>query len=133
MIDIIVIYTIKGSAEMTEENTCEILRIDEKTVKKMKNNMLDITEIQKLSAIYKALGEPTRLKILHCLKQEEMCVCDISAILDMSQSAVSHQLRVLRNLRLVKYRKEGKMVYYSLDDEHIFRILDEGLSHIRHD
>lgn len=90
-------------------------------------------QVQKAAAIYKALGDPTRFKILYCLQQQEMCVCDISDILHMSQSAISHQLRVLRNLRLVKYRKEGKMVYYNLDDEHIFQILAAGLSHIQHE
>ncbi|MTI80886.1 MAG: winged helix-turn-helix transcriptional regulator [Firmicutes bacterium] len=94
--------------------------------------MLEDEEVQKISGIFKALGDPTRFKILFCLRQGEMCVCDISEILDMSQSATSHQLRVLRNLRLVKHRKQGKMVYYSLDDEHIFKILDEGLNHINH-
>ena len=113
--------------------TCEIDCVNTKVVNQIKTHLPDIEEVQKLSAIYKALGDPTRFKILYCLKRKEMCVCDISAILDMSHSAISHQLRVLRNLRLVKYRKEGKMVYYSLDDEHIFRILDEGINHIRHD
>ena len=112
---------------------CEVTCIHQEIVNKVRKQLLDMTEIQKLSGIYKALGDPTRLRILHCLKDEEMCVCDISVILEMSQSAISHQLRVLRNLRLVKHRKEGKMVYYSLDDNHIFRILDEGLHHIRHD
>ncbi|ACV62598.1 transcriptional regulator, ArsR family [Desulfofarcimen acetoxidans DSM 771] len=116
-----------------EELTCEIECINTEVVNEIKKYLPDIEEVQKLSAIYKALGDPTRFKILFCLKQEEMCVCDISAILDMSQSAISHQLRVLRNLRIVKYRKEGKMVFYSLDDKHIFRILDEGINHIRHE
>ena len=116
-----------------EQLTCEVLCAGTEVVEEIKRRMPGIEEVQKLSSFYKALGDPTRFKILYCLKQEEMCVCDISSILDMSQSAISQQLRVLRNLRLVKYRKEGKMVYYSLDDEHIFGILDEGLNHIRHD
>jgi len=117
-----------------EQLSCEVLCVSAEVVKEIRRQMPDIIEeVQKLSAIYKALGDPTRLKIIYCLKQEEMCVYDISSILDMSQSAISQQLRVLRNLRLVKHRKEGKMVYYSLDDEHIFGILDEGLNHIRHD
>jgi len=115
------------------ENTlCDITCIHEDIVKKTKEASLREEDVQNLSSIFKAFGDPTRLKILHCLKQSEMCVCDISAILEMSQSAISHQLRVLSNLRLVKHRKEGKNVYYSLDDEHVFRILDEGLEHIWH-
>ena len=116
-----------------EQLTCDVFCVNTETVNKIKRRMPDIEEVQKLSAIYKALGEPTRFRIMYCLKQDEMCVCDISSILNMSQSAISQQLRVLRNLRLVKHRKEGKMVYYSLDDEHIFGILDEGLNHIRHE
>lgn len=99
----------------------------------LKQSMLKTEELQNLAAIFKALGDPTRLRILHCLKNQEMCVYHISEVLDMSQSAISHQLRVLRNLRIVKYRKEGKMVYYSLDDDHIFTILDQGINHIKHD
>ncbi|MDI3533801.1 MAG: ArsR family transcriptional regulator, lead/cadmium/zinc/bismuth-responsive transcriptional [Thermosediminibacterales bacterium] len=118
---------------MSNEESCEVICVNSEVVEKVKQNMPDTDELQKLSAVFKALGDPTRIKILHCLKQEEMCVCNISAILEMTQSAVSHQLRVLRNLRIVKYRKEGKMVYYSLDDDHIFSILDEGLNHIKHD
>ncbi|MFZ5944089.1 MAG: ArsR/SmtB family transcription factor [Bacillota bacterium] len=115
-----------------ENVLCDIICVHEKIVQKVKEASLKEDDVQKLSSIFKAFGDPTRLKILHCLKQSEMCVCDISAILGMSQSAISHQLRVLRNLRIVKHRKEGKNVYYSLDDEHIFKILDEGLEHIRH-
>jgi len=111
---------------------CEVSCIHEETVNEVKKNMLETDEVQSLSAIFKAFGDPTRLKILHSLKQAEMCVCDLSFILDMSQSAVSHQLRVLRNLRLVKHRKDGKNVFYSLDDDHIFEILDQGLEHIKH-
>jgi len=117
---------------LDEELVCEVNCIHEETANQVKNKMLAIGEIQSLSAIFKAFGDPTRLKILHCLKKAELCVCDLCFVLDMSQSAVSHQLRVLRNLRLVKHRKEGKNVYYSLDDDHIFKILAEGLEHIRH-
>lgn len=117
---------------MSNELVCEVNCIHEETVNEVKENMLKTDEIQSLSAIFKAFGDPTRLKILHSLKQAEMCVCDMCSVLDMSQSAISHQLRVLRNLRLVKHRKEGKNVFYSLDDDHIFKILDQGLEHIRH-
>jgi len=117
---------------MADELVCEISCIHEETVNSVKGNMLGTEEIQTLSSIFKAFGDPTRLKILHSLKQAEMCVCDLCSVLDMSQSAVSHQLRVLRNLRLVKHRKEGKNVFYSLDDDHIFKILEQGLEHIRH-
>ncbi len=79
--------------------------------------------------IFKMLADPNRLRLLHALAQEEMCVCDLAELVDTSASAVSHQLRLLRTARLVKYRREGKMVYYRLDDEHVDRLLQEGLRH----
>lgn len=76
------------------------------------------------------MDDTTRIKILYALFTSEMCVCDIAVLLNMTQSAISHQLRVLKQARLVKYRKEGKVVYYSLDDEHVKQIFDQGLIHI---
>lgn len=84
----------------------------------------------KLGVFFKAFGDPTRLKILHALLISEMCVCDIAALLNMNQSAISHQLRILKINRLVKFRKEGKVVYYSLDDKHIGEIFESGFAHI---
>ena len=77
------------------------------------------TTVQRLAETFKVLGDATRTKIIFALSQEELCVCDIANLLGTTKSAVSHQLRVLRNMKLVKYRKEGKMAFYSLDDEHI--------------
>lgn len=79
--------------------------------------------------IFKMLADPNRLRLLHALAQEELCVCDLTELVDTSASAVSHQLRLLRTARLVKYRRVGKMVYYRLDDEHVERLLREGLRH----
>jgi len=83
-----------------------------------------------LAELFKVFGDTTRIKILYALFASEMCVCDIAALINMTQSAVSHQLRVLKQARLVKYRKEGKVVYYSLDDDHIKQIFDQGYMHI---
>jgi len=83
-----------------------------------------------LAELFKVFGDTTRVKIISALFESEMCVCDIAELLHMSQSAISHQLRVLRQARLVKYRKEGKVAFYSLNDEHIKHIFDEGLEHI---
>lgn len=88
--------------------------------------------IYEVADFFKVFGDSSRLKLLDLLLQEEMCVTDIALKLDMSQSAVSHQLRVLRQSRLVKYRRDGKTVYYSLDDEHVENILKEGIVHILH-
>ena len=83
-----------------------------------------------LGDFFKILGDSTRIKILSALFQSEMCICDIAALLGMTQSTISHQLRVLKQGRLVKHRKDGKVVYYSLDDDHIKHIVDQGLTHI---
>lgn len=82
------------------------------------------------AALFKVLGDHTRIRILDALRIEELCVCDLTAVLGMSQSAVSHQLRVLRGARIVKFRKQGKMVYYSLDDAHVHQLLEDGLAHV---
>lgn len=102
-------------------------------VELIKKEKLSQEMIVELSKIFKALGDPTRLKIIHSLSKEELCVCDIAELLEMNQSAISHQLRVLRNLRLVKYRKEGKSAIYSLDDNHVLQLFKQGLEHINHD
>jgi ArsR family transcriptional regulator len=113
-----------------KEDVCEIKTIDEKKVNTVKRQMLEEDIFTNLSDAFKTLGDKTRVKILHALSKEELCVCDISAILDMSLSAVSHQLRVLRNMKLVKYRKDGKTVYYSLDDAHIVQLLKMAYEHV---
>jgi ArsR family transcriptional regulator len=114
------------------QDRCEVQCIHKENVIKVKGNSLSSEEILGLAEIFKALGDPTRIRILHALSQEELCVCDLVEVLEMNQSAISHQLRVLRNLRLVKHRKEGKMVFYSLDDDHIINLFAQGLAHIRH-
>ena len=86
----------------------------------------------RLSDIFKTMGDPTRLLIIHVLSSGEMCVCDIAAALGMEHSAISHQLRLLRNMRVVKFRKAGKEALYTLDDEHVLWLLNEGLEHARH-
>lgn len=111
---------------------CEAVYVNESMVKAIKENLVDEEKINNLADLFKALSDPTRLKLIHALKQSELCVCDLSAILNMGQSAVSHQLRYLRNLRLVKRRKEGKMMFYSIDDHHIDELFSQGLKHIDH-
>ncbi len=95
--------------------------------------MLEENEIIKLSEVFKVLGDPTRIRVIYALSKCEMCVCDIAEALSMTQSAISHQLRLLRTMRLVKYKKEGKSVIYSLDDEHILQLFRQGMEHVRHD
>jgi transcriptional regulator, arsR family len=94
------------------------------------NKTPDDTTFSNLADVFKIFGDVTRLKILYALFDSELCVCDIANELNMSQSAISHQLRTLKTAKLVKNRKEGKIVYYSLDDEHVKHIFDQGLLHV---
>ena len=97
-----------------------------------KASMPSEEDTRQVAETFKILGDPTRIKILHALTARELCVCDIAAVVAMGQSTVSHQLRLLRGVRLVKYRKEGKMVWYSLDDTHITLLLAQSFAHIQH-
>lgn len=112
------------------EDVCQTTYVDEEKVGRVKEVMQPIEMLFQLAELFKMLGDSTRVRILHALSMEELCVCDIASLICLSQSAVSHQLRLLRAAKLVKFRKEGKMVYYSLDDDHVRRLLSEGLVHV---
>ena len=111
--------------------SCDCDIIHEETVATARKAMLYDDVYYDLAEFFKVFSDVTRIKILNALILTEMCVCDIGALLNMNHSAVSHQLRVLKQTRLVKYRKEGKVVYYSLDDNHIKEIFDLGLIHVK--
>lgn len=111
-----------------EENT--YMHVDEKILKIIDEKMPPLEELQDLADFFKVFGDETRLRILYVLLSSEMCVYDIAAVLGMSQSAISHQLRVLKQMDLVKNRREGKTIFYSLADAHIVTILSQGLDHI---
>jgi len=111
-------------------DTCNCNVIHEDVVKRVKETIPQEETLYDLADLFKTFGDSTRIKIICALFQSEMCVCDIAALLGMNQSAISHQLRVLKQARLVKYRKEGKVVYYSLDDDHVKGIFDQGLAHL---
>ncbi len=113
------------------DDVCAVLYVDESRVKAVEAQMPADETIQEVTAIFKVLSDPTRAKIVFALSRAELCVCDVAALLGLSVSAVSHQLRLLRSLRLVKYRKEGRWVYYFLDDDHTARLLQEVLEHVR--
>lgn len=98
----------------------------------LKEQLISEQNVKGLAEVFKALGDPTRLKIIHTLLNRELCVHEIVLVLEMGQSAISHQLRYLRDLRIVKRRKVGKTVYYSLDDEHIEQIFVQMLQHMKH-
>lgn len=116
--------------ERNSKYECSSLVIHEEIINKVKETLPRDEILNDLSQLFKVFGDNTRIKIIYSLSKEEMCVCDIAALLNMNQSAISHQLKVLRQSKLVKYRREGKVVYYSLDDEHIEEILKMGLLHI---
>ncbi|MBT3225541.1 MAG: helix-turn-helix transcriptional regulator [Deltaproteobacteria bacterium] len=113
-----------------EPDICEDVCIHEQLVEKVKKELPRAEQMMELSNLFKALGDFTRIRILEALLSSELCVCDLVSVLDMNQSAVSHQLRVLRSSKIVKFRKEGKNVYYSLDDNHISQLINQGLNHV---
>lgn len=121
---------------MTKSQTldrCVETIIDEEKVKQAQQALLDDLTATYLADTFKALADPTRIRIISILVNTELCVCDLAATLGMTQSAVSHQLRLMRQMRLVRSRKAGRMVYYALDDEHIRDLFQRGLEHIEHD
>lgn len=114
-----------------EADMCEQLCEHPQTICLAKNDMLPAGEARQITELFRLLGDMTRFKILQALSKRELCVCDIAAVLQTAQSAVSQQLRLLRSARLVKYRKEGTLAWYSLNDDTIAILLQQGLAHIR--
>lgn len=117
---------------MTDFETCDQHIIHEEAVLFTRKKMVSGKTMDRLADFYKVFSDPTRVKILYALLIKELCVCDIASVLQMSQSAISHQLRTLKSAHLVKSRRQGKVIYYSLDDDHITGVLEKGLEHIRH-
>ena len=109
---------------------CEYMHVHEHMVDKVMEVMPAGEELQNLAEFFRVFGDSTRIRILYALSQSELCVCDIASLLGMGQSAISHQLRILKQMRLVKFRREGKSVLYSLADSHIEMILAQGMEHI---
>lgn len=129
------IHTYKRKGEVMDNklqpiDRCDCIVIHEEIVNEVKKKMPREEDLYDLAELFKVFGDSTRIKILWALHEAEMCVCDIAVLLNMTQSAISHQLRVLKQAHLVKNRKEGKVVYYSLDDDHVKQIFDQGLDHV---
>lgn len=110
---------------------CDCTVIHEDTVNKVNAKMPPLEELYEVAELFKLFGDTTRIRILCALFESEMCVCDIAYLLNMTVSSISHQLRMLKQSKLVKFRRDGKVVYYSLDDDHIKMIFDQGLIHAR--
>ena len=113
------------------DEKCEVTLIHEDNVKKAINELPDDELIADLSDMFKIFGDQTRVKILMALESGELCVCDIAAVMNMSQSAISHQLRVLKQSNTVKTRRQGKVVYYSISDDHVKEIFDIAIVHVQ--
>ena len=110
---------------------CDFIHAHEDVVEKVRQELPGEDTLYDLTELFRIFGDSTRVRILYVLFEAEMCVCDIAALLGLTQSAVSHQLRALKNVRLVKSRREGKTVFYSLADDHVKTIIDQGLEHVR--
>lgn len=123
----------KGCEKMLDKNgveRCEYVHAHEEIVQKVNDSMPDDEILYDLAELFKIFGDSTRIKILYVLFESEMCVCDIAQLLNMTQSAISHQLRALKQSKLVKFRREGKTVFYSLADGHVRTIINQGMEHI---
>ena len=113
------------------ELTCEGLHLDPGIVAELRQALMHGPAVAALAETFKLLGDPTRVRILDVLSKAELCVCDIASMLGSSESAVSHQLRLLRSMRLVRARRDGRLVFYALDDQHIVNLFQEGLRHVQ--
>lgn len=109
---------------------CDFIHAHEDIVEKVRDRIPGEDTLYDLTELFRIFADSTRIRILYVLLESEMCVCDIAALLGMTQSAISHQLRALKNARLVKSRREGKTVFYSLTDDHVKTIIDQGLEHV---
>ena len=109
---------------------CAAFHLDPRKVTALRKAMLGIPSVAALAETFKVLGDVTRVRILDALSRSELCVCDLAQLIGLSESAVSHQLRILRGMRLVRARRDGRMAFYTLDDQHIVRLFEQGMEHI---
>jgi DNA-binding transcriptional ArsR family regulator len=123
--------TTTDEACRTDPELCDVRVVHLDRVSHAREGEIPRVELERLSLLFKAISDPTRLRIVLALRDLEMCVCDIAAALGMTESAVSHQLRRLREQGLVRARRQGQIVYYALDDDHVGELLDTGLAHAR--
>lgn len=119
-----------SKSEKLSQDICELCQLNQETKEFLEKSILNEPAVYNLSEVFKTLADPTRIKILYVLKDSEYCVHDIARVLGMNLSTISHQLRILRDRRLVKRKRVGKSVYYSLDDDHVLCLLVQGLQHV---
>ena len=120
----------QGRRDQAEE-ACDVFHLDPVKVAALRGAVLADSTVTALAETFRVLGDSTRVRILDALSQSELCVCDIARLLGLSESAVSHQLRLLRGMRLVRPRRAGRMMFYALDDQHIVRLFEQGLEHVQ--
>jgi ArsR family transcriptional regulator len=114
-----------------QADTCDVIHIHPNELRALRGRLVGHEDAAELAETFRTLGDPTRVRMLDALSQSELCVCDLATLIGLSESAVSHQLRLLRNLRLVKARRDGRMVFYSLDDRHIMTLFRQALGHVQ--
>ena len=114
-------------------DACEVLHLDPARVARLRSALIGAELVDGLAETFRALGDPTRVRILDALSHGELCVCDLAQLISLSQSATSHQLRLLRQLRIVRSRRAGRMVFYALDDRHVVSLVRQGLRHVAED
>jgi DNA-binding transcriptional ArsR family regulator len=117
-------------AALTDLDACDVFHLAPTKVATLRTTLLPDASVVALAETFKVLGDATRVRILDALSRSELCVCDIARLLGLSESAVSHQLRLLRGMRLVRPRRAGQMIFYALDDQHIVRLFEQGLEHV---
>jgi DNA-binding transcriptional ArsR family regulator len=113
------------------QDSCDVACLHPEIVREARATLLPTEEARDLAAIFSVLSDPTRVRLVAALAERELCVCDLANVLGLRQSTVSHQLRLLRALRVVRFRKEGRVAYYALDDDHVTGLLRQGLDHVR--
>ena len=120
-----------STEKIAHDDLCDVQMVHEEAVRAARGEASEADELAHLADTFQMLANPTRLRIVEALARRELCVCDLAAVVDSSPSAVSHHLRQLRQMKLVRYRKEGRMACYRLDDEHVERVFRTGLEHVR--
>jgi DNA-binding transcriptional ArsR family regulator len=113
-----------------DDDVCDVVHSDEDRVSRLRSSLVPTRDLAPLAETFKILGDQTRVRLLDALSRAELCVCDLASLLGLTESAVSHQLRLLRGARVVRARRDGRMVFYSLDDQHILSLFQQGLRHV---
>jgi DNA-binding transcriptional ArsR family regulator len=119
------------NASLADPDACDVFHAHPDKVETLRQGLMAGGDATTLADTFKLLGDVTRVRILDALSKDELCVCDIATLLNLTESAVSHQLRLLRSMRLVRSRRAGRMIFYALDDQHIVRLFNEGLRHVQ--